>query len=119
MNDDDQLVDMYLTRNALRQQTLEGVAESEEAEGLEARLPGTRMSTILSQANFEGVDIARQETLERLKSLEEPNSPSRCCWCLVVGGAWVLFCCWVLLVWSRHAGGARRADPRSCCAHTA
>lgn len=73
MNDDDQLVDMYLTRNALRQQTLGGEPDSTEA--AEART-GMRMSTILSQTHLEGAHLDRQDTIDRLKSLEEPYSPS-------------------------------------------
>lgn len=76
MNDDDQLVDMYLTRNALRQQTLE--AETEDPEAPELQRMGTRMSTIFSQVNLEGSNMERQATMQRLKSLEEPYSPTRC-----------------------------------------
>lgn len=77
MNDDDQLVDMYLTRNALRQQTLGG--DMEHSEDGEPRTAGARMSTIMSQANLEAVDSETQDAAQRLKSLEEqPFSPSRC-----------------------------------------
>ncbi len=99
MNDDDQLVDMYLTRNAMRQATLEmddplggggggnagvSLGDGGHGDGGGSVLPrGLTMAPIYSQVNLDvGDDEDRDKTLKRLKSVEAELATEYVCVCV-------------------------------------